>query len=213
MCSCFTKIKLPLISEIKVDKNKLFANFKNLKNIGNFKMLKCIRLLFDKNYFFKNSANYLFIILFIMRIVSIIFVIFYNKIDIKKKLIEFSINKDDIITINDNSDINKIITNGENQINIKNKIFSDNIENIENNNEKGDNLNLKGKINDLEKNIEFNNINNDNIYNNTINNQIKIPKKKKMKRKRKIKKKQFKLKTIIKIRILLIMKLLIMTKK
>ena len=40
----------------------------------------------------------------------------------------------------------------------------------------------------MEKNIEFNNINNDNIYNNTINNQIKIPKKKKMKRKRKIKK-------------------------
>ena len=39
ICSCFTKIHLPLISEIKVDKEKLYSNFKDIRNIGNFEML------------------------------------------------------------------------------------------------------------------------------------------------------------------------------
>ena len=53
LCSCFTKMKLPLISEIKIDKEKLYYNFKNIKNIGNFKMLKCFNLLFDAEIFSK----------------------------------------------------------------------------------------------------------------------------------------------------------------
>ena len=35
-CSCFTKINLPLISEIKLDKQKLISNFKDIRNVGNF---------------------------------------------------------------------------------------------------------------------------------------------------------------------------------
>ena len=31
ICSCYTKIIFPLISEIKVDKEKLFSNFKDIK--------------------------------------------------------------------------------------------------------------------------------------------------------------------------------------
>jgi hypothetical protein len=50
ICSCFTKLNLPLISEIKVDKEKLIMNFKDIRNIGNFEMLKCIKLFFNKNY-------------------------------------------------------------------------------------------------------------------------------------------------------------------
>ena len=71
LCSCYTKIKIPLISEIKVDKKKLLSNFKDIKNIGNFNILKCIYLLYDFNNFTKNSANYILIILFILSLFSI----------------------------------------------------------------------------------------------------------------------------------------------
>ena len=52
ICSCFTKLNMPLISDIKVDKNKLFSNFKDIRNVGNFKMLSCIRLFFNKSNIF-----------------------------------------------------------------------------------------------------------------------------------------------------------------
>ncbi len=82
-CSCYTKIKLPLISDIKVDKDKLFANFKNIKNIANFEMLKCIKLFFDKNNVLKNSSNYMLLILLILSITAIFLFCFYNNKKIK----------------------------------------------------------------------------------------------------------------------------------
>ena len=78
VCSCFTKIKLPLISEIKVDKEKLFSNFKDIRNIANFKLLTCWNLLLEKNNIFKNSSNYIAVILFILSILSIIIFICYD---------------------------------------------------------------------------------------------------------------------------------------
>ena len=86
-CSCPTKINLPLISDIKVDKNKLFSNFKNIKNIGNFKMLKCIHLFFDKNNIFKNTSNYMLIILLILSIIAMIIFYYYNKNKIKEYIV------------------------------------------------------------------------------------------------------------------------------
>ena len=88
-CSCFTKIKFPMISEIKVDKAKLFSNFKNIKNIGNFKMLECKHLLFDKKNIFKNSANYMMILLFIISLISLFRFLCYNNKNIKKFIINF----------------------------------------------------------------------------------------------------------------------------
>ena len=38
-CSCYTKIKVPYISQIVVNKDQLYSNFKNISNIANFKML------------------------------------------------------------------------------------------------------------------------------------------------------------------------------
>ena len=86
ICSCFTKVSLPLISEIKVDKDKLFENFKDIRNIGNFKMLTCFKLLFDKHNIFRNSANYMIIILFPLSIISIIIFSFYDFKRLKKAL-------------------------------------------------------------------------------------------------------------------------------
>ena len=78
ICSCFTKLNLPLLSEIKVDKEKLITNFKDIRNIGNFKMLLCIKLFFNKNNIFKNLSNYMLLILFILSITSIFILVYYD---------------------------------------------------------------------------------------------------------------------------------------
>ena len=90
-CSCFVKMTLPLISEIKFDKKKLFSNFKDIRNIGNFEMLNCIDLLFDKNNIFKNSANFLLISLSLLSIASLFVFIFYDRIKIKNYINSISV--------------------------------------------------------------------------------------------------------------------------
>ena len=81
-CSCFTKTIIPKLSEIKIDINKLLHNFKNIKNMINFKLLECFQLLFNLNNIHKNFANYMFTFLFILGITSIFVWTFnnYNKI-------------------------------------------------------------------------------------------------------------------------------------
>ena len=81
LCSCFIKLKLPLISEIKIDKEKMFSNFKNIKNIANLKLLKCYYLIFLKSNIIKNSANYIVAILIILSIISIFVFICHDYIN------------------------------------------------------------------------------------------------------------------------------------
>ena len=38
-CSCFVKMNIPMISQIKVDKEKLFSNFKDIKIL---EILRCL---------------------------------------------------------------------------------------------------------------------------------------------------------------------------
>ena len=141
ICSCFTKLNMPLISEIKVDRQKLFSNFKDIRNIGNFKMLSCIKFFFLKNNIFKNSANYMLIILFILNIISILAFIFYDKdkisifIRLKKKKINTKVlNNNEKLIINFNPNpINNMINNNinENSIKIKYKYRNKNKSRIE----------------------------------------------------------------------------------
>ena len=78
ICSCDTKLEMSLISKIKVDKKKLISNFKDIRNIGNFKILKCYHLLFKKDNIFKNIANFMLLILLIISISAIFTYIFHN---------------------------------------------------------------------------------------------------------------------------------------
>ena len=73
VCSCAIKIELPLISTIKVNKEIMVSNFKHIKNIANFNVLKCNHLLFNKENIFKNSANFITIIVFFLSIITIYF--------------------------------------------------------------------------------------------------------------------------------------------
>ena len=71
-CSCMVKINLPLISEIKVDKNKLYKQM-DFKKIVNFDFLKCYNLLLTKKGIAINIGFYIFIPNFIMYFVCIVF--------------------------------------------------------------------------------------------------------------------------------------------
>ena len=114
-CSCFTKLNLPLFSEIKVDKQKLLSNFKDIRNIGNFKMLSCIKLFFNKNNILKNISNYMFVILFILSIISVCIFSFYDY----KKINEFICSNEEKIVNNELSQ-NIMETNNENKQNMNN---------------------------------------------------------------------------------------------
>ena len=87
-CQCFIKIELPIISEIKISKDKLRKNFVDIKNIVNLNVMKCYKLLFEKDGIIENIGFYiLLIIIFIYTICSIYFCIkgydiLYN--DVKK---------------------------------------------------------------------------------------------------------------------------------
>ena len=132
ICSCFTKLKLPLISEIKVDKKKMFSNFKDIKNIANFKILNCIYLLFDIKNAFKNAANYIFIILLILiRISFIVFICHdYFKIKILVQQMDYKKNINNTENIKE-KECTKLEINE-----IKNEINKNNNENLNVNGDK-----------------------------------------------------------------------------
>ena len=194
VCSCYTKIKLPLISEIKVDKDKMISNFKNIKNIGNFKMLKCWNLLIDKKNIFKNSANYMVAILLILNFISIITFTCCNVNYIKKMLSQFK-NKNFFIKNNNklnNKKINKInnnkLTNNFNKNKNSKSKTKNNLLNLKSNFKRNQyqyqnmnrNINRFGNL----INLNLNNFNNNNINNNNyfINNRnVNASKNKKVK--------------------------------
>ena len=87
-CKCKAEASQPLVSEIKVDKDMLYK-FVDIKNIINFQVMKCYRLIINIKLLVKNIGFYVFIPTFILYFVCII--IFYKK--------EFGIIKKDIYDI------------------------------------------------------------------------------------------------------------------
>ena len=70
-CSCDVKLSASLISEIKIDKSKLYQ-FMDITQIANFKIMKCIKLLFSKEGIIINIGFYSFFPVIIAYLVSII---------------------------------------------------------------------------------------------------------------------------------------------
>ena len=107
ICSCEVKIKLPLLSEITFDKNKLYQSFSNLNNIANMKVMKCYSLLFSKEGIFNNIGCYILIPIIILHFICIIVFYLNDYKIIKKKIIEIIFAKKSLKSLNDN----KIIPN------------------------------------------------------------------------------------------------------
>ena len=88
LCECNIKIKIPLISEIIINKDKLLNNFIDIKNIININIMKCYYTLFKKQGLIKNLGNYIISIIILIEIfLCIIFKVkgYYNlknKIDL-----------------------------------------------------------------------------------------------------------------------------------
>ena len=76
-CSCSIKINVTSFDEIKFDKNKLFKNFVDVKNIGNIDVIKCYREVFRRKNLIKNYGFFIFIFLFLMYFITLI--LFYTK--------------------------------------------------------------------------------------------------------------------------------------
>ena len=56
-CSCEIKLNIPFVSQIVIDKNKLYK-FMNIKQIANFQVMKCYRLLLSKKGIIINIGFY-----------------------------------------------------------------------------------------------------------------------------------------------------------
>ena len=76
-CSCEIKINLPLIDEIKFDKEKLKNSFIDINNILNIKILKCYLNVFRINNL-KNNLGFC-IIIFIILLFFVCFFVFLFK--------------------------------------------------------------------------------------------------------------------------------------
>ena len=72
---------------MKIDENKLLENFKNLKNIGNFNILKCLKVLFSKKGILNNVGFFIIIPIIIFHLITL-FVFYLNQFEILKNKIK-----------------------------------------------------------------------------------------------------------------------------
>ena len=77
-CNCKMKIKLPIIDDIKFDKNKLLKSFTDVKGyFTNIDVVKCYNSVFKKKTIFKNIGFFISIFIFVLLVICII--LFYVK--------------------------------------------------------------------------------------------------------------------------------------
>ena len=86
LCKCEIKIELPLISDIKIDKNKLYK-FVNFKKSSNFAVLKCIDLLFSKRGLKINIGFYFFTTIIISYFICI-YIFYKNEYNIIENFVK-----------------------------------------------------------------------------------------------------------------------------
>ena len=126
-CDCQIKESSSSFADMKIDKNKLFDNLKNIKNISNRNILVCYKKLLNISNIFHNIGSLIIICILIFHLVFIF--IFYiiqqdNIIKIIKDIIFSLTNKDSInpSKIKKNVQIKIQKRNTNNKINNKNRI-------------------------------------------------------------------------------------------
>ena len=76
-CSCDIKIKIPLMEEIRFNKEKLLKSFLHIKNFANIELIKCYKVVFKIKSLVKNYGFYINIFIFILFFICLI--LFYMK--------------------------------------------------------------------------------------------------------------------------------------
>ena len=72
VCSCNIKTEIPLINNIKIDKDALLKSFIDINNIANIQMLKCYKIVFKKNNILKNIGCFIYVCLIIFNLVCLL---------------------------------------------------------------------------------------------------------------------------------------------
>ena len=65
-CKCKIKSEFKSLTEVLSENNLLNTFIKTSIRTTNFFVLSCYKLLFEKNFFWKNIGNYIFIFLFVL---------------------------------------------------------------------------------------------------------------------------------------------------
>ena len=65
-CSCEIKLKIPYFDKIHFDKKELLKKFIDINNIGNLKIIKCIKDIFSKDFIKNNYGFFFFLIILIL---------------------------------------------------------------------------------------------------------------------------------------------------
>ena len=76
-CSCDTKVNIPLIEDIKFDKERLKNNFIKINNIANLNVVKCYKIVFQKQNLKFNYGFYILDIIFLIFFICLF--LFYFK--------------------------------------------------------------------------------------------------------------------------------------
>ena len=76
-CECEVKTKISDLTSIKIDKDKFFDGFIDLKSLININIMKCYKLLFSKDGFTNNMGNYIVLPIIAYNVISSI--LFYLK--------------------------------------------------------------------------------------------------------------------------------------
>ena len=182
-CKCNVKESPPSIADMKIDKDKLLENFKDIKNIINFELLKCHERLFSKEGIINNYGCYLILVIIFFHILSIFIFCISNFSIIEKKIMSIAskLNKNQSTVGKEIQKISKIpdkkiiifrpkLGKNTEKVNFgKNKLIQ--ISAIKNNPIKKSTA-KKGKLNISSKERIMDNsiIKNDNIKNNQIKN-------------------------------------------
>ena len=153
ICECNVKTSITDISKIKIDKEKFFEGFLDLKSLINISIMKCYKLLFSKEGFSNNIGNYLLLPIIAYNAISSL--LFYLK--------GYNLLKNQINQMIDN------LKEYENDVNLTDKnvkIYENKLKRIKK--KKKTKKNKKSKK--TQKNPQNDNIiNNNNIYQGIIN--------------------------------------------
>ena len=91
ICSCEIKESSSSFATMNINKDKLFGNFINIKNIANINILKCYKTLFSKNGIKRNIGFLIIILIIIFHLICMI--LFYIKdLSAIKKNLNYKIN-------------------------------------------------------------------------------------------------------------------------
>ena len=137
VCSCGIKTEIPLMKDMKIDKETLLNSFTNIDNIMNIKLMMCYNEIFKKNYILKNIGFDVYAGLILLNLVCLLcFIIKDYKLVIKEiyKIKSYILNKK-------KNKSNNIITNNFR----RNRRLKSNTNNIRSNLRKRINNNFKNK--------------------------------------------------------------------